>query len=596
MGLLSARRRQAGQKLRCPRCFSMIEVPTVEELTARRGSGETYELRQSDSGPEQWEETRRALAAATCPRCSGRVYGRREQAGHEVACPDCGTLVRLAPLEEHQQPPAVRRVTDEYGVVEQEDWRPAAQRLARPLVRFACPLCATPLVAETREVGHSIECPDCGSQVAVPPPSLFPDSPRREPHPAVEEYALQDRGAETQSAPAEQAREVLPLDAPVGKPERFPCWCRVCGELMWVSADQVGTQVSCAECGASTTVHRPPPAAGPPPKAKTYEVEPAAPQSEGADQQPSPPPQAGGDQAEGPSVPEELVAAHSEPLAEPYRWRHLLAFPFTDGVWQRLVWLCIGWGATLTIMGPALKIIVAPPESSGVSLSWIPAMVCFAAGGPIAGVLAVVSSAFFLAVIDNTAEGADRVEYWPGTVFLDWIGDTLYVAAATAMAFAPGTIVGRIVQANWIPLLHAVSFLLLFPYFLISSMEGNSPWHVFSQHILRSFSAVPGAWARFYAQSGMLVGCLAIVVWVAVGRIGLGMLPVLAPLGVYALFVYARMIGLLARRCATALGEQQGEPVPQEGTGERQADAGPQETTGPSNADGWNDPVPNDFD
>lgn len=610
MGLLLARQAHGGRQMRCPRCFCMVRVPTAEEIAARP-EPEIYGLQQSEAGPEQWRQMRAGLAAATCPRCSGRVYGQRQQAGQEVACSECGTLVRLAPLETHDRPAAATRQGDEYRVVEQEDWRQTARRLARPLVRFQCPLCATPLVAEAAQVGQSIECPDCGSQVAVPPPSLFPASSRPQPHPADDEYALQQPVAETQPAPGEQPAEVLPPYPPPEKRDQIPFWCRLCGQLMWATKDQTGSQMKCSECGAETTVPPAPPAAVRQPRAEPYEVQAGAPPAEllrrpareeeparAAPRKMQREPEGHRERSEERSAVGELVAGCSAGSPSPGSWRRLLVFPFTEGVWQRLVGLCAAWSVPTLLAVPALNLFFGSEATQPVSLLWVFTVIFLACAGPLIAICSVVTSAFALAVVDNTAEGADTVQSWPGTVFLDWLGDTFYIAAAAAMAFAPGAIVGRFTEVPWVPFIHGGSFFFLFPFFLISSLEGDSPWHVFSLRIFKSVLAKPGVWAMFYFRASVLVGCMAALGWVTVGWVGLKVLPVLVAAAIYAVFVYARMLGLLARRCSDMAGasEQEGQDGPKAAAAGASANSPGQDT--PQNLtppDRWNGNLPEEF-
>ena len=41
-------------------------------------------------------------------------------------------------------------------------------------------------------------------------------------------------------------------------------------------------------------------------------------------------------------------------------------------------------------------------------------------------------------VLEATAAGADAIESWPGSVFLDWMGDCLWIFAGLAMSAVPG--------------------------------------------------------------------------------------------------------------------------------------------------------------
>ena len=93
---LKAPIRHAGQRKRCPVCQWAITVPRE----SRRSDFAEYTFHDDsaptvDAGPE---------TAFECPVCHTRMTAPSDQAGQQVACPDCRTLVpvptKVAPRPE----------------------------------------------------------------------------------------------------------------------------------------------------------------------------------------------------------------------------------------------------------------------------------------------------------------------------------------------------------------------------------------------------------------------------------------------------------------------------------------------------------------
>ncbi len=177
------------------------------------------------------------------------------------------------------------------------------------------------------------------------------------------------------------------------------------------------------------------------------------------------------------------------------------------------------------------------------------ALVVFAAG--ILAALWFMSIArTLLAILDDAAEGLDRVENWPEGNILGGIWGALTIFYALVLSLVPGsalcTLIGGLVEDAWL-VVPPLSVLLLFPLFLISMLERDSAIEPFSSEVWESLSDAPGPWILMYAISVVIWGFVGLVDWltseaipIQEARIVLG--PLVFTAG---LFVYYRLLGRL---------------------------------------------------
>jgi DNA-directed RNA polymerase subunit M/transcription elongation factor TFIIS len=107
-----------------------------------------------------------------CRVCQTRMYGRLDQVGKRLKCPDCGAATVLPPaaqLEPKRRPAAMDQ--EQY-----ELWGPDEQPLPSELLKsqpqyvtVACRLCGTLMHATEDQVGSVLVCPDCDTRNVVPP-------------------------------------------------------------------------------------------------------------------------------------------------------------------------------------------------------------------------------------------------------------------------------------------------------------------------------------------------------------------------------------------------------------------------------------------
>jgi DNA-directed RNA polymerase subunit M/transcription elongation factor TFIIS len=101
------------------------------------------------------------------------MYGRPDQVGRKIKCPDCGAQNEVKP------PPAPKRKNtpaalegDQYELYD-ADVRPTALKAAQPnYIAVKCRQCDTMMYATEKQVGQTIDCPDCGRKAKVPAPAV----------------------------------------------------------------------------------------------------------------------------------------------------------------------------------------------------------------------------------------------------------------------------------------------------------------------------------------------------------------------------------------------------------------------------------------
>ena len=164
-----------------------------------------------------------------CPRCTAPLKARLDHAGRRWRCPVCQWAVEV---------PRANRRTDFEEYIFHDDSGPAAD--AAPEIAFECPVCHTRMTAPRGQVGQQVACPDCRTPTTVPADL----KPRRRTQPVPPEaYAV--------------CEDFDPASPPVPHLHYLPLFCGRCGTLMQATVDQVGSEVTCPDCGMATVVQLP---------------------------------------------------------------------------------------------------------------------------------------------------------------------------------------------------------------------------------------------------------------------------------------------------------------------------------------------------
>jgi DNA-directed RNA polymerase subunit RPC12/RpoP len=406
------------------------------------------------------------------------------------------------------------------------------------------------------QVGQKIKCPDCGAQTAVPPPP----PPRAKNVPAAlegEQYELWDADA----AP-------LPSELATDQPKYVPLHCTLCGSLMQATLAQVGTTITCPDCGRGNVV--PPPAQHKPTpdvlaaSAETYALQegdlavepPVLPHvqrllGEVAREEEAFAIAAGHVAVDG-MKPRRKLDARGRPIM-PRRplTTGILTFLFSPGVPARWLALSLGFmfGGYLLLEGIRM--------AQYMGLIVIAAFFHFLAGFICCLPLLAATASIFKDIVTESAEGNDQVEHWNTRYFGEWFVDLLFFVMTLFASVLPGWGITRLITADLLPQVAVPYFAAVacFPIVYLSQLHLNSPWGILSGRIAGSWGACFGSWLLFYVET--------FTIWALCFAVGLATVayrvePVLAaPLYVGAVLLYARLLGRLAWRLSDALAEEE---------------------------------------
>jgi hypothetical protein len=154
----------------------------------------------------------------------------------------------------------------------------------------------------------------------------------------------------------------------------------------------------------------------------------------------------------------------------------------------------------------------------------------------------------FMAVVAESSEGHDRLHEPPGWSPLEWLGETMYLVNAIALAGMPGMLawsLGAPVAAELLLGAALVVAVAIFPLAYMGALLENTSFGVISPKLLGTLFRRPGQWLLFYIEvaliaAGTAAACTAIALW--------------APAAVYAaplivmgaMFLLMRLMGRLA--------------------------------------------------
>jgi len=222
-------------------------------------------------------------------------------------------------------------------------------------------------------------------------------------------------------------------------------------------------------------------------------------------------------------------------------------FPFSPSVLTRTILL-----TAFSIMFSAMGCIAAWLAMTGNPMGQF---VCAMIGGFSAVLMLIwfiVLSATVLTVLNETAAGCDAIDNWPGAVFLDWMGDSLWLFVAFCMSATPGAAVVWLLAQLGIAVgfLMPLSMFFVFPIVLLSMLETNSIVGLVSLPVWRTLFAATSGWLRFYAATAALLATVGVLEKVAsylnpfVGVMAVAVIQAVDWL------IYFRLLGRLAWYCA----------------------------------------------
>ena len=543
----------------------------------------------------------------SCPSCGGRVKVPPGQAGEKCRCPRCDVEV-IAPAAAPEKPRSVDPYGDDDFFMSDDETR---QQTARPVItlddEFATPLGPPPApslpkaeLAKPPEHKPDSAGPDYapvspGDAEAI---ELLPvdDAPVELPQEARDVESAKDRPTAT----AGHARKAATPRHKKQQSEQFGVVCGLCGTRIYATPDQVGQELTCPDCHSKVPIRAPkvrkksPPP--PPPDDdddedtfRLSELE-ERPQSDYL-QRASQALAAGAGAAAGDGASEgppkrrasesgkptglnliadqarSVLAKAKAEMEEAERSKAKLPDrPFVTGMISFLfdVRAATRWLVLTFLLQGALSILAMAADHDAGALLMMPVAVflfLFLWTAPVC----------YLAILQDTANGYDMIEQWPGVNVIEWMGEAFYVINAFFASATPGVLFGVLLTCGGVPKSFAfffvlVSFFTLFPVFLLSMVEEGSPLSIASSAIWRSLLVARPLWIKFYlfslgiafaALMGMVIAVAALKY--ASPAIGFVLCGVAIAFVIAVTMVYFRLLGRLAW-CLSELDRQRPKP------------------------------------
>ena len=171
--------RHEGRSARCPNCKQAFKVEPLEQQY-------------------QPETPHNQSIGVNCRLCGTRLYGRHDQVGQPLTCPDCNTqTILIAPKAKPASRVPAAMQGDQYEVWqdEQQPWGSQLAAQQQAMVPVHCEVCETLQYVAPDMVGKGVECPDCGHITVVrapkpkPAPKVVDEDLELEPIQIDESYA-----------------------------------------------------------------------------------------------------------------------------------------------------------------------------------------------------------------------------------------------------------------------------------------------------------------------------------------------------------------------------------------------------------------------
>lgn len=519
---LRAAAQHAGRRSKCPRCQTKVVIPEAE-----------YRLEEEASQPRSPQP---AMLKVICPICQTVMQAEAAQVGQTIQCPECATRSTVvAPVERAAPKPRQKTSDDLYALADDDE--PPVQKTYIPL---HCGRCGTLMHAEPPQIGRPIECPDCGTKTVVPAPVSVPVAPEHRSDESLETYDVQETPG--QPAPDSPAYETY-----------FPVHCPRCSTRMLATRRQLGTQLTCPDCGTSVRVPTFDEVQERMADDRVDVLEPV--EGYAVKVSPDSPSAAAIQPALGDDALHAATLQHGErpeTSAHPF-WSGNLAVLVRWPGWT--VWLGLTmFGCLPAWLGRAALLLGEGDAGGGYALigPWIMSLVLTATAIFFTAIWGVAASFLGLAILRDTGAGNEQIENWPDAVWLDYLGETLYVVNAAALSALAAYGMHRLLMLAGIDAVWAIAgvALLSYPFFILSLLEANSPWWPFSPPTLQSLFFAAGGWLQFHLVSLLVLlplGALAAFLNALLG--GWGALPI-AALVTTAWMLYFRLLGRLAWYCA----------------------------------------------
>jgi len=391
-------------------------------------------------------------------------------------------------------------------------------------VRVCCTACGELLGVRIGKKSRTINCPECGVELRLP--------------------TLRDVRAAQQakSDPVELAAESLSAP-PRRKKEKGTDYvtltCPLCNARLHPTVKQEAQKITCPDCYIEINV-------------------PARRDVAESSKEPYEPPDPGEYALEAPRVmpkrrPQLNLASasremHREKPPTPPRWTFFTGvfnFPCYRGTVFRWVWISLGFTLCGMLAVLVSRLLMAMGGFALVAMGFLLLPLIWFTIWTFS-----YAAACCMPVLLETAAGGDEVRDWPEPNWREWAMELFYFVwlgmAAGLVAWGVAKLVEMQTGQFWSPF--EISWLVSYPFLLLSAMETNSIWRPFSLPLLRTLFSHGRYWLLFYGLTAVLAAF-----WLVAFEFGRRTAPFLSllligPLSAACVLIYTRLVGRLAWR------------------------------------------------
>jgi DNA-directed RNA polymerase subunit M/transcription elongation factor TFIIS len=398
-----------------------------------------------------------------------------------------------------------------------------------------CAICNARLHPQPREAAWKMKCPDCFEPVRVPPLAAVMEKLRQQR--AVEEKRKVNVGTYDLA---------LKVDAEEKLPDSVRIVCAVCNALLHPDLKTKAHTISCPDCHEPIQV----PALSDVPIEKRNRPKKRRSRSTGLEAETTI------DLTQHRVRPTEFSEVQAEMFqvekSPPPKWTFfsgVYSFPMYEGARSRWIYLSIGYivvGLLLSFFVTS-AMTVASTGYGGVVLGFFALPLIW-----LATWTGSYAAACGLAVLVETAAGNDQIAGWPEPIWKEWAARLIYLAFVAMPLTLVASLVAKLSELVGLPpwSFFLGTFFFLYPIFLLSSLEANSPWIPITKPILATLVDLWWGWIVFYLSSAVLISGYVAFVYFGSQLMG-GLTMILSgPLAAALVFIEARLLGRLAWRAS----------------------------------------------
>ena len=474
-----------------------------------------------------------AVLHYTCPSCQANLRARNSDTGKRRKCPQCDQPMKV---------PGVPRTTrTSSSAADRSNPGPEVGRAVTPTgakIIFPCPQCKSRLLARPDQAGQSILCEECLETVIIPEISVTngdastpQTTPAREPAETaptpvkVPEPAAEEDSPQPQQTDSSRTETVIP--------QSFGILCAVCGTRLYAHQSQIGSRIPCPDCYATTKVRSPKPVKQKKPKTPAAQVtRKAKPEKT--------PGQFAIEKAQQELQLQEETIGERESKS---RFENLYHFLLLPDIVLRLI--------TFSLLFIFIQILFLFAAQFTTGLMAILGMLLSVAGLVVGGVTLLVALPTAIIIIIETGNGNYEVDGLPGVNIMEFVAQALYMITCLLVLLIPYTVLNHILSPlgdSVAPLVTTLICAGALPILLLSSLEANAPFIIWSAVISQSILEKTSCWLALWKTTALLLVGQYLVEQLISKVLPVPPLQLIihALLTVTVSLVYCRAIGLLA--------------------------------------------------